>query len=78
MSTQGSKAEAINASKVEQNSTLDQESNRSVFNKHEKIKTPQGAVESSNAQGPAIVIDSNSVHSQDIQQQRQTLLKSKC
>ena len=61
MSTQGSKVEARNARNVEQNSTLDQESNGSVVNKHKKIKTPHRAVDSGNVQSPARAIDSNSV-----------------
>ena len=62
VSTQGSKSEAINASMNEQNSTLDQENNGSVVNKCKKTKTPQGAVDSSKIQGPAIIIEIDSVN----------------
>ena len=47
---------------TKKNSTLEQESNGSVVNNHKKIKTPQGSVDSSNSQVPAIVIEINSVN----------------
>ena len=61
-STQEGKAEASNASTDKQNTNREKESNGSVVNKKNKKKTANRALASSNIQGPAIVIESNSVN----------------